>query len=183
MKKQKVENIFFTSNIEMDHVSAVLYEIQEIQSNGKIPRLILCGYGGSNDAGQYLYDQIKLMFPNLIIIGSGTLQSMAIAILLSAKRENRFITKNTTTFFHEPRLRGPKKNDVSISSRKFKKLNRVTQELITRNTYLYNKIITNETNLTLEKLIRIEKRETWFKPKEMVKYGFASKIITNLDEI
>jgi ATP-dependent protease ClpP protease subunit len=45
------------------------------------------------------------------------------------------------------------------------------------------RIITNETNLTLEKLIRIEKRETWFKPKEMVKYGFASKIITNLDEI
>lgn len=181
MEKQKIENIFFAGDIEMDHVSAVLYEIQKIKSDGNIPRLILCSYGGSTDAGFYFHDQIRLMFPDLIIIGSGTIQSMAIVILLSVKKENRFITKNTSTFFHEQK---PRENGVIIKSgKKYKKLDRAHQEMLVRNDNSYNKIITNESKLARKKLIKMQERETWFKPKDMVKYGFASKIITSLDEI
>jgi ATP-dependent protease ClpP protease subunit len=191
MEKKQFECIFFTPEIETDVVDLLLTKMQEVSNSKKIPVLMLHTNGGNTTTGFYLHDQLKLQFPDLIIIGSGTVSSIGINIFLAAKKENRYITENTHFLMHEigffpgkeERKKHGWKKRITVSDEEFKRLPKSTKV-----SYLFEKkfsdtIISKETSLGIEKISKLEKKETFLKPKDIIKYGFASKIISSLDEI
>jgi ATP-dependent protease ClpP protease subunit len=44
-------------------------------------------------------------------------------------------------------------------------------------------MISKETTLSIKKITKLERKDTYLEPKEIIKYGFVSKMISNLDEI
>jgi ATP-dependent protease ClpP protease subunit len=162
----------------------LLDELQKIKDKKKIPLLVLCSAGGDIPAGLCLHDQIKLQFKDLIIIGSGALDSIAINIFLAAKRENRFITNSTTAYLHEAGYyKSRKSKRIAVSDEKFSDLPRDIRESLCLSQKISSKIIKKATLLSGKKLRKLEKRGTNLNAKQIIKYGFASKIITSLNEL
>lgn len=191
MKKKQFECIFFTLDIEADLVDLLLTRIQEVYRSKKIPILILHTGGGVTTVGFYLHDQLKLQFPDLIIVGSGTVASMGINAILAAKKENRYITENTHFFMHEvgffpfkkDREKYSGKKRIALSDKEFKKVPKSTRISLLIEKKWSDNMISRETTLSIKKIGKLEKKETYLEPKDIIKYGFASKIISSLDEI
>lgn len=64
--------------------------------------VFLSSNGGSIDAGLAFYDAIRRYKPRLMVVGSGTVGSVAPLIL--AAGEVRILTEHTTLFFHNIRV-------------------------------------------------------------------------------
>lgn len=61
--------------------------------------LLLLSDGGETDVGFSFYDNMRLLKPNLITVGTGTVRSIAPVILASGTM--RLITENTSFLFHD----------------------------------------------------------------------------------
>jgi ATP-dependent protease ClpP protease subunit len=179
---RKIEDVFVTGEINVEIAAHLLAKLQSIREEGRIPRLNTHSFGGNGTAGLFIHDQLKLHFPNIVIIGSGTIQSIGLNIFLAAKKENRFITKNTSMFLHQTGI-ATKRGFISISNKKFKRLEKKEKEAVFILQDSSDKIILNETSLSRKKLHRLEKKETFLTPKKIIRYGIASKIISSLEEI
>jgi ATP-dependent protease ClpP protease subunit len=116
---------------------------------------------------------------------------MGINVLLAAKKENRYITKNTHFFMHEvgffpfkkDREKYSGKRRISISDKEFKKIPKSAQVSLLVEKKWSDAMISKETTLNIKKVEKLERKNTYLEPKNIVKYGFVSKIISSLDEI
>lgn len=176
-----IEYVFFNADISEKNSVALLQELQAIKQEEREPRIILSSSGGGTTHGFLIHDQIGLHWPDIVIIGSGTIQSAALDVFFAAKPQNRYVTKHCSMFFHE--MYCNKKGKKITFSKGFSQLSKDYQEefLIERN-FGYD-IFKNATGFSKKLIERLEKEETWLTSKQIVKSGFASKIITSLDEI
>ncbi len=93
--------IKWIGDIDQKNFDRVLGRIMDlIEEAPKEPiGLFLFSNGGEIDVGFSFYDNMKILKPKLITIGTGTVRSIAPLILASGKV--RLLMPNTTLFFHD----------------------------------------------------------------------------------
>lgn len=181
MEKKEIEYLFFNTEISGKTSIAILQEFQEIVEDNKEPRLVLSSYGGEPSSSIFIHDQIKLHWPDMIIIGSGTMQSAALDIFFAAKPENRYVTEHCSMFLHEMYCK--KKGKKITFSKGFNQLGKnIKKEFVIERDFGHD-IFMKGTGLSKKQIKKLEEKETWLRSDEIVKYGFASRIITSLDGI
>ena len=136
-------------------------------------KLIINSPGGHVESGDTIHDLVRLLKPQIKVIGTGYVASIASHIYLAAKPENRFCLPNTRFLLHQPSggMGGPAV-DIDIQARE-----------IIRMKKRINTIIAQETGQPFERVARDTERDYWMGASEAIEYGMVGKIIESIDEV
>ncbi|MGL5821072.1 MAG: ATP-dependent Clp protease proteolytic subunit [Sarcina sp.] len=136
-------------------------------------KIFINSQGGHVEAGDTIHDMIKFVKPKIIMIGTGWVASAGITIYLAADKENRYSLPNTRYMIHQPLggFNGPA-TDIGIEA---KEIIRVRSRI--------NKIISDATGQSLEKVEKDTDRNYWLNSEEASSYGIVGKIISKYDDI
>jgi ATP-dependent Clp protease, protease subunit len=148
-----------------ESVSAQLLALAE-RSHDPI-RIVIHSQGGHVEAGDTIHDVIRLIRPQVRILGTGWVASAGALIFAAARRENRMALPNTRFLLHQPLggVGGPA-SDVEIEARQ---ILAVRQRL--------NGIFAQATGQTLEKIARDTERNHWMNADEARAYGLVGSIV------
>jgi ATP-dependent Clp protease, protease subunit len=141
--------------------------------NDKPILLVVSSPGGHVESGDMIHDMIKFVKAPVNILGTGWCASAGALIYAAGKRERRFALPNTRFLLHEPRGGvGGQASDVEIQAREIIKM----RERL-------NKIFSEATGQTLERIKKDTDRDHWMTAKEALDYGLVGKIVTSYKEI
>ena len=129
--------------------------------------------GGHVESGDTIHDLIRYIKPEVKVIGTGYVASIASHIYLSAKLENRYSLPNARYLLHQPSggMMG-QETDIGIQA----------QEIM-RTKKRINEIIAEETGQPLERIEKDTDRDFWMSAEEAIDYGMVGKIINHVSEI
>lgn len=173
-KQLKSRSIIISGEINQALAEKVTSRLLILQEMGDEPiKLFINSQGGHVEAGDTIHDMIKFVKPPVMVIGTGWVASAGITVYLGAKKENRYSLPNTRYMIHQPLggFSGPA-TDISIEA---KEIIRVRKRL--------NKIISEATGQTLEKIEQDTDRNYWLNAEEAVEYGIVGKVISSYDDI
>jgi len=121
--------------------------------------------GGSIPDGFDLIDFIKTYPLPVYTIGTGTVASMAVPLLLAGKK--RFVTENAHLLIHQFRagVQGKRQDILDM-----------LQHLESVHTQLID-YISSHSKLTKADVTEMMKSETWFTSQDAIKYGVADEIL------
>ncbi len=136
-------------------------------------RVIITSQGGHVDSGYAIYDVLRYLESSLITVGAGWVASIAVPILLSAEKKQRYSLPNTRFLLHQPSGgAGGQASDIRIAAEEILKL----RERL-------NRLISDETGRSFEQVSQDSDRNFWMSAQEAVEYGLVAKIIKNQTEI
>lgn len=153
-------------------VISQLLLLEQEDSNAEI-KIFINSPGGDADAGFAIYDMIRFITPLIKIICAGITASAAVIILLAAEKKNRYSLPNARILIHQPStgVHGSA-SDIQIEASEILKC----REKI-------NKLISQETSQSVEKVENDTKRNFWMSAEEALKYGLISRIIQTRKDI
>ena len=126
--------------------------------------------GGHVESGDTIFDLIRYIKPEVRIIGTGWVGSIATHIYLAADKANRYALPNTRFLIHQPSGGfGGDAADIEIHAREILK----TRERI-------NGIIAERTGQTIDRVGEDTQRDYWMSAEESVEYGLVGKIINDI---
>lgn len=168
-------NIYFRGDVNLTNIKILTRIVQEqnqkyINTNKKILnknpiKLHITSHGGDVDAGLLAYDLIKLSRFPIYTFANSYVFSSATYIFLAGKQ--RFMTPHTYFLIHNMSYDiSGKHNDIGDYYR--------NNQIITKDV---EKIYLNETNLKLNLIKHLLKREKFLTPDECIKYGIVNKIL------
>lgn len=129
--------------------------------------------GGHVESGDTIFDMIRFIKPEVRVVGTGWVGSIATHIYLAVDRSRRFCLPNTRFLIHQPAGgMGGTASDVEIHAREILK----TRARI-------NRIIAEQTGQPLERVEKDTDRDYWMTAEESVAYGLVGKIITSIDQL
>ena len=129
--------------------------------------------GGHVESGDTIFDLIRYIKPEVRIIGTGWVGSIATHIYLAADKANRFALPNTRFLIHQPSGGfGGDAADIEIHAREILK----TRERI-------NGIIAERTGQSVDRVGEDTQRDYWMSAEESVEYGLVGRIINDIDEV
>jgi len=129
--------------------------------------------GGHVESGDTIFDMIRFIKPEVRVVGTGWVGSIATHIYLAVDRASRFCLPNTRFLIHQPAGgMGGTASDVEIHAREILK----TRARI-------NRIIAEQTGQPLERVEKDTDRDYWMTADESVAYGLVGKIITSIDQL
>ncbi len=136
-------------------------------------RVIITSQGGHVDAGYAIYDVLRYLESPLITVGAGWVASIAVPILLSAEKKQRYSLPNTRFLLHQPSGgAGGQASDIRIAAEEILKL----RERL-------NRLISDETGRSFEQVSQDSDRNFWMSAEEALEYGLVAKIIKSQTEI
>ncbi|MCH6257744.1 ATP-dependent Clp protease proteolytic subunit [Puniceicoccaceae bacterium K14] len=131
--------------------------------------------GGSVTAGLAVYDTIKLISSEVIVIVTGLAASMGSILLSAPKKGNRLLYPHSKVLIHQPliggRFTGPAV-DIHIFAQDMEK---TRDEL--------NRILSEASGQPMEKIVEDTDRDFYLNAQEAIEYGLADRIIDSLDGI
>lgn len=129
--------------------------------------------GGSVTAGLAVYDTIKLISSEVIVIVTGLAASMGSILLSAPKKGNRLLYPHSKVLIHQPliggRFTGPAV-DIHIFAQDMEK---TRSEL--------NRILSEASGQPMEKIVEDTDRDFYLNAEEAIEYGLADRIIDSLD--
>ena len=129
--------------------------------------------GGHVESGDTIFDLIQYIRPDVRIVGTGWVGSIATHIYLATDKKLRFCLPNTRFLIHQPSGGfGGDASDIEIHAQEILK----TRERI-------NGIIAERTGQTLKKVTEDTQRDCWMSAEESVKYGLVGQIISGFNEL
>ena len=129
--------------------------------------------GGHVESGDTIYDMIQFIKPDVRIIGTGWVGSIATHIYLAAEKDHRYALPNTRFLIHQPSGgAGGDATDIQIHAQEILK----TRERI-------NNVIADRTGQTVARVTEDTARDCWMSAEESVEYGLIGKIISSIDDI
>ncbi len=136
-------------------------------------RILVSSQGGHVDSGYAIHDVLQYIESPVITVGAGWVASIAVPILLSASKKNRYSLPNTRFLLHQPSGgAGGQASDIRIAAEEILKLRK-----------RLNQLIADETGQTFEKVADDSDRNFWMSAEEAKTYGLVSKIIKSQTEI
>jgi ATP-dependent Clp protease protease subunit len=136
-------------------------------------RVMITSQGGHVDSGYAIYDVLRYLESPLITVGAGWVASIAVPILLSAEKAQRYSLPNTRFLLHQPSGgAGGQASDIRIAAEEILKLRARLNELIA-----------DETGRSLEQVSQDSDRNFWMSAEEALEYGLVAKIIKSQTEI
>lgn len=164
--------IVFLGDVIDDHlanlvIAQLLYLEQE--DPDKDIDLYINSPGGSTTAGLAIYDCMQVIKPDVSTICMGMAASAAALLLCGGAKEKRFALPYSRILIHQPWVKGigGQATDVDIHAREILK----TKENL-------NKIISQHTGQSLEKVMQDTERDYYMSSQEALEYGIIDKVIT-----
>lgn len=170
----KTRNILLSGEINKSLSERIIRQLILLEDQGDEPiKVFIDSPGGDADAGFAIFDMMRFIKPEVIIIGMGLVASAAAIILLAAPNERRIALPNSHYLIHQPLsgMRGVA-TEIEIHAKELDKLRRKI-----------NKLIAEETAQKIEKVEKDTDRDYWMNAEEAIEYGLISKIISNRDEL
>ena len=170
----KTRNILLSGEINKSLGERIIRQLILLEDQGDEPiKVFIDSPGGDADAGFAIFDMMRFVKPEVIIIGMGLVASAAAIILLAAPRDRRIALPNSHYLIHQPLsgMRGVA-TEIEIHAKELDKLRRKI-----------NKLISEETGQKIEKVEKDTDRDYWMNAEEALDYGLVSKIISNRDEL
>ena len=137
--------------------------------------LYLNSPGGEINSGFSIYDTIKYIESEVIVINTGLCASIATIINIAVKKGNRYSMPNSRFLIHQPLISGQifaQASDVQITA---EHMGKVRDKI--------NKLLAQECGQKLEKIEKDCTRDYWMDAQEALTYGLIDKIISSKKEI
>jgi ATP-dependent Clp protease protease subunit len=170
----KTRNILLSGEINKSLGERIIRQLILLEDQGDDPiKVFIDSPGGDADAGFAIFDMMRFIKPEVIIIGMGLVASAAAIILLAAPKERRIALPNSHYLIHQPLsgMRGVA-TEIEIHAKELDKLRRKI-----------NKLISEETGQKIDKVEKDTDRDYWMNAEEALEYGLISKIISNRDQL
>jgi ATP-dependent Clp protease protease subunit len=170
----KTRNILLSGQINKSLGERIIRQLILLEDQGDDPiKVFIDSPGGDADAGFAIFDMMRFIKPEVIIIGMGLVASAAAIILLAAPKERRIALPNSHYLIHQPLsgMRGVA-TEIEIHAKELDKLRRKI-----------NRLISEETGQKTDKVEKDTDRDYWMNAEEALEYGLISKIISNRDEL
>jgi ATP-dependent Clp protease protease subunit len=170
----KTRNILLSGEVNKPLGERIIRQLILLEDQGDDPiKVFIDSPGGDADAGFAIFDMMRFIKPEVIIIGMGLVASAAAIILLAAPSERRIALPNPHYLIHQPLsgMRGVA-TEIEIHARELDKLRRKI-----------NKLISEETGQKLEKVEKDTDRDYWMNAEEAMEYGLVSKIINSREDL
>lgn len=168
-KLLKTRSIIISGEITQALAEKITAQLLILQEMGDQPiRIYINSQGGHVEAGDTIHDMIRFIKPRVIVIGTGWVASAGITIYLAANKEDRYSLPNTRYMIHQP-LGGVhgQATDIQIEA----------DEIIKVRARI-NKLISERTGQTLERVEKDTRRNYWLDVQEAKEYGIVYQIIT-----
>jgi ATP-dependent Clp protease protease subunit len=170
----KTRNILLSGEINKSLGERIIRQLILLEDQGDDPiKVFIDSPGGDADAGFAIFDMMRFIKPEVVIIGMGLVASAAAIILLAAPKGRRIALPNSHYLIHQPLsgMRGVA-TEIEIHAKELDKLRRKI-----------NKLISDETGQKIDKVEKDTDRDYWMNAEEALEYGLISKIISNRDEL
>lgn len=131
--------------------------------------------GGEVISGLAVYDYIRIMEAPVNTVCIGTAASMGAVLFLAGKE--RKMLKHTRLMIHDPsygcgELKGRKSHEIQHELNELNKVRKMLAE-----------IISERTGKSIKEIYKVTARDTYYSAEEAVRFGLATKIITNAKEL
>ena len=171
---QKTRTIVICGEVNQKLAERVCNQALYLESLSNDPiKVLINSQGGHVEAGDTIHDVLKFVKPEVIMIGTGWVASAGITIYLAAKKENRYSLPNTRYLIHQPSggTYG-QATDIGIEAAEIVEMRQRV-----------NKIISDGTGQTMEKVTKDTDRNFWLNADEAKEYGIVKHIITTAAEL
>lgn len=166
--------VFISGEITDDVANSVVAQL--IYLEGKNPEKDIAVYinspGGSVSAGMAIYDTMNYIKCDVSTICVGLAASMGAFLLASGTKGKRFALKNSEIMIHQP-LGGAQGQASDIEIRA-KQILRIKENI--------NKILSERTGQSLEKVKKDTDRDYYMTADEAKEYGLVDKIFTSRED-
>lgn len=136
-------------------------------------RMIVHSPGGHVEAGDTIFDLVRAVAPDVLMIGTGWVASAGALIYSAAKKENRFALPNTRFLLHQPLGgMGGNASDIEIEAAQIVQM----RERL-------NRIFAEATGQPYDKIVRDTDRNFWMNAREAREYGLVHRIVERFDEV
>lgn len=173
-KMLKTRTILISGEINKELAERVIRQLLILEQEGDDPiRVFIDSPGGDADAGFAIFDTIRFVKPEVIMVGVGLVASAGALILLAGKKEQRLAFPNSHYLIHQPLsgIRGVA-TEIEIHAREIEKMRgRI------------NKLISEETGKPIEEVEKDTDRDYWLGAEDAVAYGLVSRIVTHRSEL
>jgi ATP-dependent Clp protease protease subunit len=169
-KMLETRSILISGEIDKALAERVVRHLLLLEAAGDQPiKIFIDSPGGDADAGYAIFDMVRFIKPQVIMIGMGLVASAAALILLAAPKEQRLSLPKSNYLIHEPlsTIRGVA-TEIEIHARQLEKL---------RNKI--NQLISHETGVDLTRVEKDTDRDCWLDADGAKDYGLISRIISN----
>ena len=127
--------------------------------------------GGSVTAGLAIYDTIQQVSPDVVTICYGLAASMGAFLLSGGTKGKRLALPNARIMIHQP-LGGAQGQAVEIEIQ--------AKEILFLKSTL-NKLLSEHTGQSLEKISEDTDRDHFLSPQEAVEYGLIDKVVNSMN--
>lgn len=165
------DRIIFLGSPVDDHVANLIIAqmlFLEAEDPDKDIHLYINSPGGSITSGMAIYDTMQLIRSDVSTICVGLAASMGAFLLAAGAPEKRFALPNSEIMIHQP-AGGTQGQAVDIEIHA-KRILRIRDEL--------NKILSERTGQSLEKIAQDTDRDYFMNPAEAKKYGLIDGILS-----
>ena len=170
----KSRTIVLAGEVNQDLAEKIISQLVILDNDSNEPiRMIITSNGGHVDSGYAIHDMMEFVKSPVYSIGAGWVASIAVPILFGAPKENRMALPNTRFLLHQPMGgAGGHLQDIRIEAQEILKI----RERI-------NKLLSDETGQTIDKIKLDSDRNFWMSAEEALKYGVISRIVRNASEV
>ena len=128
--------------------------------------------GGSITAGLAILDTMAFVRPDIVTICVGQAASMGAVLLAAGTKGKRFSLPNSRIMIHQPSMQGlaGQAADIDIYAKE-----------ILRMREILNKILSDASGQTMERVARDVDRDYIMEAEQAVKYGIIDRVITSRD--
>ena len=170
----KARTILIYGGINQKLAERVTARLLAMQCESDAPiTIFINSQGGHVESGDTIYDMIKLVRPEVRIIGTGWVASAGALIYSAARRGNRFSLPNTRFMLHQPSGgSGGSASDIEIQAREILRMRERLDEIFAR-----------ETGQPLARIASDTERDHWMTASEAKDYGLVGNIIASMGEL
>jgi len=126
--------------------------------------------GGSITAGLAILDTMAFVRPNIVTICVGQAATMAAVLLAAGTKGKRFSQPNSRIMIHQPSMHGPAGQAADID---------IYAKEILRMREILNKILSDASGQTLERVARDVDRDYIMSSEQAVDYGIVDRVISS----
>jgi len=166
--------IFITGTVDEKMAKEVVQHLHILAAISDRPITIFINSpGGHAESGDMIFDAIRFITPEVIMIGSGCVASAGALIYAAANKSNRYALPNTRFLLHQPSggMQGPASNMQIYSNEILRMKNRL------------NHIFADATGQAMERIEQDTQRDFWLSAEQAVEYGLVSKVIVTEQDI
>ncbi|OGL74165.1 ATP-dependent Clp endopeptidase, proteolytic subunit ClpP [Candidatus Uhrbacteria bacterium RIFCSPHIGHO2_02_FULL_60_10] len=164
------DRIIFLGDAINEHVANIIVAqllFLESQDKTKDIKIYINSPGGSVTAGLAIYDTMRYIKPDVATICVGMAASMAAVLLSAGAKGKRFALPNAEVMIHQV-MGGAEGQATDV---------KIRAEHILKMKDTLNRILSENTGQSFEKVEKDSDRDYFMKADEAVKYGLIDKII------